>query len=305
MTVEVDAWNANVSPVPRNTARVSGACGAAVRGSPGTALAPVTIMRMPFDLVWRMALAGLAVMLIVSGAGGQPIDANHIYRLDTIAGGISELRERFTSTQLEILEKLNRADLESLGRSTVVMVPVAWADDELAYAQMPKHYPSGETFAKLVIVHLPGQMFGAYEAGGLVRWGPVSSGARETPTTHGLFHLNWRAVGHTSTVNPDWFMRWYFNFGNREGLALHQYALPGRPASHGCVRLLERDARWLFEWGEAWTLNASQDAVIRAGTPVIILGQYDFDAPPPWRSPAWLSQAVSLPLLPPAAIRAD
>jgi hypothetical protein len=34
-----------------------------------------------------------------------------------------------------------------------------------------------------------------------------------------VFFLNWKAVGHTSTVDPDWFMRWYFNFGNREGLA--------------------------------------------------------------------------------------
>jgi hypothetical protein len=141
-------------------------------------------------------------------------------------------------------------------------------------------------------------MFGAYESGRLMRWGPVSSGAGTGPTPEGLFHLNWRAVGHTSTINPDWFMRWYFNFDNRRGLALHQFLLPGHPASHGCVRLLERDASWLFEWGEAWTLDAGEVHVLRAGTPVLIIGPYDFDAPPPWRSPEWLARGVTLPPMP-------
>ena len=63
------------------------------------------------------------------------------------------------------------------------------------------------------------------------------------------------------------------------------------------VRLLERDAQWLFEWGETWTLDASSTRVLKPGTPVFFVGLYDFDAPPPWRSPAWLAQAVELPPL--------
>jgi hypothetical protein len=90
-------------------------------------------------------------------------------------------------------------------------------------------------------------------------------------------------------------MRWYFNFGNRDGLALHAYALPGAPASHGCIRLLERDAQWLYEWGEPWTLDSTGTRVLRAGTPVFVIGRYDFDAAPPWRSLFWLSRAVELP----------
>jgi hypothetical protein len=90
-------------------------------------------------------------------------------------------------------------------------------------------------------------------------------------------------------------MRWYFNFGNREGLALHAYALPGYPASHGCIRLLERDARWLFDWGDTWILDTTETRVLRPGTPILIFGEYDFDAPPPWRSLHWLSQRVQLP----------
>jgi hypothetical protein len=149
-----------------------------------------------------------------------------------------------------------------------------------------------------MVVFVPGQVFGAYEAGTLVRWGPVSTGVRASPTPQGLFSLNWKAVGHTSTVDPDWFMPWYFNFANREGLAFHQYVLPGQPASHGCIRLLERDAIWLFNWGDEWELNASGTTVRRPGTPVLITGSYDFSAPPPWHSPEWLARTIQLPPIP-------
>jgi lipoprotein-anchoring transpeptidase ErfK/SrfK len=253
-------------------------------------------MRVGNYRVGRGAWACLATVLTVVALDGQAIDVTG-YRVDRPAG-ISELRARFSPQQLELLEKINRADVEHLGQLREIVVPRTWSSHELDYATMPKRYSPGEGDSKLLIVHLPGQMFGAYEAGRLVRWGPVSSGARETPTPEGLFRLNWRSLGHASTINPEWFMRWYFNFDNHRGLALHQRSLPGYPASHGCVRLLERDASWLFDWGEGWTLDAGEAHVIRAGTPVLIVGPYDVDAPPPWRSLAWLAQAVVLPPMP-------
>jgi hypothetical protein len=50
-----------------------------------------------------------------------------------------------------------------------------------------------------------------------------------------------------------------------------------------------------FEWGQAWTLDPGGTRVLRPGTPVFIVGRYDFDAPPPWRSLTWLSGTVVLP----------
>ena len=38
-----------------------------------------------------------------------------------------------------------------------------------------------------------------------------------------------------------------------------------------------------------------RDASPKPGTPVFIVGRYDFDAAPPWRSFAWLSTTVELP----------
>jgi hypothetical protein len=207
---------------------------------------------------------------------------------------MAPLHTRFTDSQLALLEKLNRADVQHLPRLPELVVPESW-NDELTYSVLPMRYAASNSSPTFLVVYLPGQLFGAYEFGRLIRWGPVSSGRRNAPTIPGFFALNWRSAGRTSTVDPDWFMPWYFNFGNSEGLAFHAYSLPGYPASHGCIRLLERDARWLFDWGQAWTVDSSGTHVLTAGTPVSIVGEYDFDAPPPWRSLRWLSTMVELP----------
>jgi hypothetical protein len=165
----------------------------------------------------------------------------------------------------------------------------------MTYSPFPAQYQWAADRPKLLVVDQRVQAFAAYEHGTLVRWGPVSTGRQAMHTPAGLFHLNWRSRGRHSTVDPDWYMEWYYNFENRRGLSFHQYALPGRPASHACVRLLERDARWIYEWGESWTLDARGWTVLDRGTPVLILGCYDFGASPPWRSLSWLATGVRLP----------
>ena len=237
----------------------------------------------------------VVVRMTVAASPSQDVPP---YRVERSTGEGVALGERFSVSELALLEKINRADLDHLAELPELVTPESWTSDELVYSNLPQRYQSSAPSPKMLVVHLRAQAFGAYESGVLVRWGPVSSGARRSPTPSGVFHLNWRSLGHASSINPTWFLRWYLNFGNREGLAFHQYALPGRPASHGCLRLLERDAEWLFTWGEPWTLDDRGTGVVGAGTPVWIIGQYDFDAPPPWRSLTWLSQPVDLPPFP-------
>jgi hypothetical protein len=94
-------------------------------------------------------------------------------------------------------------------------------------------------------------------------------------------------------------MQWYFNFDNKEGLSLHQYDLPGYPASHQCIRLLESDARWLYDWGEEWTLGKKPWQVLKWGTPLLILNQYAYGSKPPLlQSREWLAKGVQLPDVP-------
>ncbi len=75
---------------------------------------------------------------------------------------------------------------------------------------------------------------------------------------------------------------------------MHQYELPGLPASHACVRLLEHDAMWIYQWGQGWTLD-SKGQLVQPGTPIVILGSYAFGAPPPWRALEELARRIVLP----------
>lgn len=207
----------------------------------------------------------------------------------------------FSRAQIAILEKLNRADVKHLGRLTPLIVPNTWVPDELAYSPLPPVLEWAADYGKYIVVHLPSQVFGAYEQGHLVRWGPVSSGRSAHPTPAGLFHLNWRARQRTSTDNAEWELEWYFNFHNFRGLAFHEYALPGRPASHACIRLLRRDAIFIYNWGQGWVLSDDGQRVLSFGTPVLIVGEYDFSAPEPWTDPAWWLNPVVLPQTDPTA----
>ena len=196
-----------------------------------------------------------------------------------------ELDVRFSPGELDLLEMLNRADRDHLPLLDSLVVPDRFSKDPLDHAPLPRLVGELVSESTAIVVHQPGQVFGAYENGGLVRWGPVSTGRAEQPTPSSRHALTWRSRGRHSTVNPEWYMEWYFNFHNERGISFHRYALPGYPASHACVRLLERHARWLFGWGESWELDDRGWEVLEEGTPVWILGKYDFDAPPPWLDP--------------------
>lgn len=215
------------------------------------------------------------------------------YRIERVAEMRQDINKEFTAAQLAVLEKLNRADIAHLRRLPRLVIPDVWLD-ELSYSPFPPLYPGAACVPNLLLVDLHAQAFAAYEKGHLVRWGPVSSGREAYPTPTGMFHLNWRTLGRHSTVNPQWYMDWYFNFHNARGLALHHYALPGYPASHACVRLLERDAIWIYDWGNGWTLDARGE-ITQQGTPLIINGHYAFGASPPWQSLEHLVHGIKLP----------
>jgi hypothetical protein len=238
----------------------------------------------------------VGAMCVSPAAIGQPA-TGITYRLERVESS-TDLHDRFEDWQIGLLEQLNRRDVDHLGQPGDVVVPDVWDEDPLVYSPLPRRYEWVSARPKAIVVHQPWQVFGAYEDGVLVRWGAVSSGRQAHPTPEGLLHLNWRSPGRHSTVNPRWFMRWYWNFHNERGLAFHEYALPGYPASHACVRLLARDARWLYDWGEGWTLDARGWDVLEHGTPVLIIGTYDFDAPPPWQAVDRVPEGVTLPLWP-------
>jgi hypothetical protein len=82
---------------------------------------------------------------------------------------------------------------------------------------------------------------------------------------------------------------------NARGVSFHLFDLPGYPASHACVRLLLRDAQWLYGWGEQWSLDDDRRELMMPGTPVMILGTYPFGSPSAWLSLDGLSSPLVLP----------
>ena len=222
------------------------------------------------------------------------------YHVEPLAAG--ELPKRFSPLQLALLEKLNRRDLAHLARLTEIIVPDTsppggvrdGIEAELAYSPLPVEWTWAVSMPKALIVHQPAQVFGAYEFGRLVRWGPVSTGRKETPTPAGSYNLTWKSKSRRSTDNDAWLLKWYFNFINSRGVSFHEFDLPGAAASHACVRLLTRDAMWIYEWGEQWKLSPDGRTVVTPGTPVVVQGEVDWKNPTPWTSAEWWKTPLTL-----------
>ncbi|MFN0179735.1 MAG: L,D-transpeptidase [Gemmatimonadales bacterium] len=203
-----------------------------------------------------------------------PIDSGRPYR---------QLVRELGPDRLTLLLKLNRVDLDHLRAGDTLFLPADESLGPLDIAPFPVRVPALDSFPKFLVVEQRIQAFAAYELGHLVFWGPTSTGKRSTPTPNGLFHTTWKAKETRSTENAAWLLKWYFNFENHRGVSLHQYDLPGYPASHACVRLLAEDAEWIYRWADQWVLTANGARVIKPGTPVLVFGEYRFGDPAPWR----------------------
>ena len=107
-----------------------------------------------------------------------------------------------------------------------------------------------------VVVSLSDQLAYLYRGGTLVAVSTVSSGAEATPTPTGIFAVLNKKTMHRSRKYENAPMP-YAQFIDQYGVALHAGHNPGRPASHGCVRLPSAFAKMLF-------------ATTDVGTPVLI-----------------------------------
>jgi lipoprotein-anchoring transpeptidase ErfK/SrfK len=113
------------------------------------------------------------------------------------------------------------------------------------YIPVAEEIEKVKTFQRVICFFLENQYFGAYEYGRLIYWGAISSGKNgSTPT--GLFKVQWKAIDYYSK-KYDAAMPFAVNF-SEAGYFFHQQSLPGRPASHGCIRLIMEDAETLFHW---------------------------------------------------------
>jgi hypothetical protein len=195
---------------------------------------------------------------------------------------ITELESRLGADAFAAMLKMNRIDKRHIHAGDSLVIPDA-SVDLMNIAPFPVQLEIARNIPKLVLVSRRVQAFGAYESGRLVRWGPTSTGKKSTPTPAGLYHANWKARKRRSSVDQSWILPWCFNLGDTAGISFHQFDLPGYPASHGCVRLLEEDARWIYDWAEQWTLSKIDHSILAFGTPVVIFGDYKYGGTPLWK----------------------
>jgi hypothetical protein len=192
-----------------------------------------------------------------------------------------------------LVQLLNRQLLEHSEMGDTLVVPTKFGLDFRAYSPYPRYYPGARDLKKLFIMHKGVQAWAAYEYGKLTRWGIINTGEDANPTPSGRFSFNWKQEYRVSTLSPpgeEWEMYWVFNFYHRRGMHVHQYEMPtGGPTSHGCVRLVDADARWIYNWAEPWESSngpigpqSAQGNITEPGTPVLVLGENPESAPKPF-----------------------
>ncbi|MCF3112194.1 L,D-transpeptidase [Niabella sp. CC-SYL272] len=191
------------------------------------------------------------------------------------------LKDSFEGARhLDLLTAINRTDSSHIRRLDSILVPSDFSLPLAAYMPFPEEASFLKDIPKILVFSLNAQAFAAYANGKLVRTGQTNTGRKSKPTPAHLYFANWKARKTNSTVNDEWVLKWNFNVHNTWGIGFHEYALPGYPASHSCMRLQERDARFLYSWAEQWILKNNQQ--IATGTPVVVFGQYPFGQPRPW-----------------------
>lgn len=210
---------------------------------------------------------------------GNSVLARHDLYLRVGNGDARLGRQRLALAQL-----LGQPEPTSLAVGDSLVLPARTADFDLsplAYAPYPRTWPGASGIDKAVVVDKTTQTWAAYTSGRLVRWGPASTGAAETPTPSGRFTMKWRALErHSSEAPPGerWLMRYVMNIHVARGIHLHQYDVvpTGPPQGLGCVRLVTSDAEWLYGWSDGWQTTDGPGAlggrVTREGTLVIVQG---------------------------------
>lgn len=182
----------------------------------------------------------------------------------------------------QILADVNRVDKQHLNYQDSIVMPSDLTGSRRDYLPFPINVEGLADIDKIIFFSYPTQTFAAYNNGILTLTGPTNMGRKNKPTPTGLFFTNWKAKETISTVNDEWKLKWNFNVANFDGVGFHEYALPGYPASHSCLRLQSNDAQFLYSWANQWVLKNGKIEI--PGTPVIIFGVYPFGKTKPWKT---------------------
>jgi hypothetical protein len=144
----------------------------------------------------------------------------------------------------ESVSRINRISPQALKPGMILLAPDDFNRHEKTYSPLPATI---EMEAKLLI-DLGKQVIGRYEDGKLQKWHPISSGKEGHRTPTGHFRISQKVEHYKSKTypKPDGGAPMPYAMNFYKGYWIHAGRLPGYPASHGCIRLIEEDARRLF-----------------------------------------------------------
>ncbi|UOU98376.1 L,D-transpeptidase [Chryseobacterium daecheongense] len=195
----------------------------------------------------------------------------------------SVFSKQYTEKERYTILALNRLDSKNKWNADTLVVPVKIDSTLMSYSPFPAQLDVLSSVKKFVVFSYPIQAYGVYSNGTLVKWGPTSMGKKSAKTKTGLTFANWKKKLAISTVSSEWKLPYNFNIFNYDGIGWHQYDLPGYPASHSCLRLLMKDAQWLYSYTDTWVLNPGGATTKAKGTPVLVYGDYPWGKRKPWR----------------------
>lgn len=215
---------------------------------------------------------------------------------------VAEFRSKFAKSEATMdnyraITTINRKDIQYFRKGDTVMLPDTIVKDIRAYSVFPRIYQGAYNIPKLIILSNPLQSYACYDSGRLVRFAAVNTGSERKPTFPGRYALNWRQRLRRSSLDSSWVLPFTWNFHLNAGSAFHQFDMPGRPVSHSCARQFMADAEWLFKWGKGAAKDTNGQMIAMTGTPVIILGMFDYTRKygGPWREVYSNNPVVDLP----------
>jgi lipoprotein-anchoring transpeptidase ErfK/SrfK len=211
----------------------------------------------------------------------KPVGPYTLVKLETTTPQ-KELTSLVGSSNVAAVLVLNRIDSRMLKQGTTLVIPSDFSNHD-AFSSFPATISEAASIPKLFLVSQRVQAFAAYEYGTLVRTSGVSTGKKATPTPSRLYFTNWKGKEIKSSFDDEWVLKWNFNLDNFEGIGMHQYEMPGYPASHSCIRMFEEDAKWIYDWADQWILSPDEQTILAHGTPVIVFGDYGFGKTAPWK----------------------
>lgn len=248
-------------------------------------------MGLTMSLAWRKLLCAIVFLFGVSSVFaltpyGEKLCHQPDYTCRKIKRGDSWGRLFPDALQRDLVKRVNRTN-RFLHQGMVIAVPKQLFRLTL-FDVSPFPLYRDITLEDTIYVDQQQQAFGAYnKLGQLVWWGPVSSGALNCPeaddsclTPVGSWLI--RKKQGLDCVSSTWprllggrrgggAMPWCLRF--YRGFSLHgSDELPGYPDSHGCIRLLMQDARWLnevFAHAGQGLESATRVVVVNAFSPVI------------------------------------